>query len=267
MIKEKVNSKNIKSIVYIAIFLSVIALVISGYGLTIEGPQGPQGPQGLQGEQGLQGIPGEGDSYSLDAYGGSILDVLFVNYNANVGIGTLDPNEKLEVNGSIKISGDYKYNSSKTCYLNVPSVAFHQLPTESLDDDIYGYYDGLGYIEYDTKPYNINIYTPVFLPDGAKVTNFSVYYFDEEEDYDMQIDAYLRNNSLGEHDPERMANVDLITLDEEVGYDYDKSIRFNIIDNENYHYYISVYMEIEGGESTSLGFEGCRIEYTLDTIN
>jgi len=26
-------------------------------------------------------------------------------------------------------------------------------------------------------------------------------------------------------------------------------------------------MEIEGGESTSLGFEGCRIEYTIDTIN
>lgn len=106
--------KNIKQIVYGATILSIIAIVFSGVGLTIGGPEGPQGLQGLQGEQGpqgplglqgeqgpqgIQGIPGlsVGDNHSLDSPDGSREDVVFVNNDGYVGINTNDSNANLEI--------------------------------------------------------------------------------------------------------------------------------------------------------------------------
>jgi len=49
---------------------------------------------------------GAGDGHSLDAADGNPVDVVFVNDAGNVGVGTLAPGEKLDVNGSVNLS-DY----------------------------------------------------------------------------------------------------------------------------------------------------------------
>ena len=73
------------------------------------GPQGIQGPIGLTGDKGdtgdtgPQGIQGPaGDSHWQISKSNTYYDV------GNVGIGTTDPDEKLEVGGNIKISGTGK---------------------------------------------------------------------------------------------------------------------------------------------------------------
>ena len=47
-----------------------------------------------------------GDGYSLDAADGNPTDVLYVNNTGNIGIGTTNPQEKLDVSGDVRIDGD-----------------------------------------------------------------------------------------------------------------------------------------------------------------
>jgi hypothetical protein len=53
----------------------------------------------------LAGGGGMGDGHSLDADDGSPLDVVYVNYAGNVGIGTEAPSEKLQVVGTTQTDG------------------------------------------------------------------------------------------------------------------------------------------------------------------
>ncbi|MDD3891954.1 MAG: hypothetical protein PHE03_06585, partial [Bacteroidales bacterium] len=75
-----------------------------------EGPMGPQGEQGLPGETGQVGpegplVPGNtGQTLNHDGTGWVANSNIF-NANANVGIGTVTPTEKLEVMGNIKAHG------------------------------------------------------------------------------------------------------------------------------------------------------------------
>ena len=50
-----------------------------------------------QGTPGPQGPPGEGDGHSLDSMDGSLIDVVYVNDEGHVGIGTTDPIADLEI--------------------------------------------------------------------------------------------------------------------------------------------------------------------------
>jgi hypothetical protein len=78
-----------------------------------QGEQGPQGPQGIQGSIGPQGEIGpEGPlvagttGQTLNHNGTTwVANSNIFNANANVGIGTVTPTEKLEVMGNIKANG------------------------------------------------------------------------------------------------------------------------------------------------------------------
>lgn len=282
MNKENINGKKVKPIIYIAVFLSVIALALSGYGLATEGTQDPQEePQGLQGPQGIQGIQGEpgpqgmqgiqgpsgegvdGDSHSLDTQDGSILDVVYVDNNANVGVGTLNPNEKLDIDGNVQISGDYKYSSAKTYYYSIPPCAFNQL--YGADDDKYYMFGGPAIISTVSSPYLVHITSPIYLPDGARITEITAYYYDGDGTYSLELTIYLIRHG---HDglTSNMAEFNEISgvIPFHANFSED-TIFHDIVDTKNYQYYVQVDFEI-GGNSASLNFNGCRIEYTMDTI-
>ena len=64
-----------------------------------QGPQGEQGDTGQQGPPGPEGPPGEGDGHSLDAADGNPEDVVYVENDGFVGIGTINPLQMLHVSG------------------------------------------------------------------------------------------------------------------------------------------------------------------------
>ncbi len=57
---------------------------------------------------GADDVGGAGDGHSLDAADGDPLDVVFVSNAGNVGMGTLSPGEKLDVDGSVNLAGYLK---------------------------------------------------------------------------------------------------------------------------------------------------------------
>ncbi len=73
--------------------------------LTVGGTAGVDGirfPDGTL--QTTASVPGP-DGYSLDAADGSPADALYVDDGGNVGIGTITPQEQLDVNGNLRVAG------------------------------------------------------------------------------------------------------------------------------------------------------------------
>ena len=60
---------------------------------------------------GVDDAGGAGDGHSLDAADGDPVNVVFVNNTGNVGVGTLGPGEKIDVDGSVNLSGYLKMDN------------------------------------------------------------------------------------------------------------------------------------------------------------
>ncbi len=313
MDKEKNNVGFVKMLAIAAVIISLIALAVGGYATTGEGlqgpagPQGPQGemgpapehewsgsqlrfknpdgtwgtfteligPQGPQGEQGPQGPAGEGDGHSLDAVDGSHLDVVYVNNQGNVGIGTMSPSAELDITGDAQVSGDYKYTTAKTYYLNIPPIAFHATDRNiNVDDESFDLqWEYNGYIRGDgssSSPFDVELWSPVYLPDGATITNVTIYYQDYDASYSLEIrmTLYARIHS----DMGHRAIVDIgpiitgLAPGLEKSHNNTPSQEYNKINNQLYHYYIRLYFEAGDINNDGLAFNGCLIEYTMDTI-
>ncbi|MGA1867046.1 MAG: tail fiber domain-containing protein [bacterium] len=67
---------------------------------------------------------GSGDGHSLDATDGSPIDVVYVNNQGNVGIGTTDPDYKLQVNGTAYATGAAGALSDLRHKKNVSNISF-----------------------------------------------------------------------------------------------------------------------------------------------
>ncbi len=65
---------------------------------------------------GVDDVGGAGDGHSLDAADGSPVDVVYVDNDGNVGIGTTSPDAKLEVNGDVMLplDGSLNFGSGST---------------------------------------------------------------------------------------------------------------------------------------------------------
>jgi len=103
-------------------------------------------------------------------------------FSGNVSIGTLYPSAKLDVNGDVKTSGEYKYTSPKIYYLNIPTAAF-----TSQKPSYYNYFNtgqNIYFLEYYDY---INSICPVYLPHGATVTEFQVIGCDYDTVYDIVL--------------------------------------------------------------------------------
>jgi hypothetical protein len=192
---------------------------------------------------------------------------LFVDNSENrVGIGTASPDEELDVSGDIEVSGDYKYSSARTFYLNIPACMFQWQNLS--DDDNFQITANYGRITSGSTPFNVTINAPVYLPDGAELTGeFKLYFYDEDIDDDLDATAYFLRRSLTSTSGVALAY--LVTSSSgtstDVQFDSDP-VTVETIDNSTYAYTIDLIWSQDNAPA-SLRFYGCQIEYTMDHVS
>jgi hypothetical protein len=186
-----------------------------------------------------------------------------IYYNkGSVGIGTTSPTAPLDVNGNVKISGEYKYTSPKTYYLNIPAAAF-----TSVIEDYFSYYNDGDAIWLLSPSFEIYLICPVNLPQEATVTDFRIYIYDNDTSYDIGIHADLLRRYIYSTSNLQMAEIILITSGSSplIIFDSDNSIQNATIDNAIYQYHIWIDFNAHY-YSVFERFYGCSIAYTMDTI-
>jgi hypothetical protein len=196
-------------------------------------------------------------------------DVIYIDSSGRVGIGTLDPNKKLDVNGYIRTTSKYQYKYDKTGYLSIPAAAFTQ--TTGYDDDYYNFYPdgGFGYIGSGSGTYDVDLMCPVYLPEGAQVTKFTVFYYDNDEDacefINLDFKLKTKNNEYTYTLP--MGHVTKVSTDSEnIQNVYDTVSGFVDVNYNSFQYFISGTWEQVGTTGSTLRFYGCQIEYTIDEV-
>ncbi|KPL20029.1 MAG: hypothetical protein AMJ92_00905 [candidate division Zixibacteria bacterium SM23_81] len=190
-------------------------------------------------------------------------------FQGSVGIGITSPDEELDVSGDARVSGAYRYSTTKTHYLNMPACEFQQ--ADAGDDDYYVLHEwGCGFVFGDALPYVTTLYSPVHLPDGATVTEFRVYYYDNEAGEDIDVNARLvRRHNYESMLTTQMAQITLTTSGSStsVQSSSDNTIDSPTIDNSPYQYLVSVFWDQHNTESFNMRFFGCKITYTIDKLN
>lgn len=106
----------------------------------------------------------------------------------NVGIGVPAPAEKLDVAGNVK-ANSFKYTSPRTNFYVVPAALFQK---QAESDNIERYGSGIFYNNPTTNP----MLASIILPQGATITSFTAYFFDNAPAADLQV-FLVFNNFLG----------------------------------------------------------------------
>jgi hypothetical protein len=208
-----------------------------------------------------------------DSVGIGISDIPYTVNAANVlsimggkvGIGTTSPSAPLDVNGDVETSGNYKYSSAKTYYLEIPAAAFTvTMPDDTNSVESYTV-NGYWYV-YDGN--NLHLMCPVNLPYGATVTEFRVYAYDNTAANHQDIDATLYRRYVMSTSLSTMAKIVWTPSDggDTIQTNYDNTISYATIDNQYYQYFIHIINDISSDGNTLLRFYGGRIQYTMDTI-
>ncbi len=179
------------------------------------------------------------DKNSLDDFSGDYHDLentpwqknadsLFTDQN--IGLGTSSPSEKLELDGNLKISGDYTYSEEKTYYYNVGISEFAARNSNrgswSLHgDQEYGFFTG--------TEGTWRAFATLHLPEGAILSDIDIHYMDYSE---KDITVYIRKYKPGSKEDlaQITTNVNEFTLKKMTILERFPSI---IIDN-NYRYTI-----------------------------
>ena len=196
---------------------------------------------------------------------------IYVDAEKDVGIGTTNPaaklhvdNGDLRVDGDVLLSGNVMYSAERIFYYNIPSCSFRLLfPTDQF------YLTGLfaGQVYNGTGFHQVFIGAPVHLPDNATVTELRVYYYDNSGVYNLDCQAVMQRRPVAAVSAENIAVVEFSTSDAsaEIRSEFAGPSGPSTIDNGGYQYAVIVTWEPEG--LSSLEFYGCRIAYTVSTLN
>ncbi len=161
----------------------------------------------------------------------------------NVGVGSLNPSEKLEVAGNIKAS-DFIFSTPKTYYYTLSGVNF--IPEKSSDTTIVTI--GSGEITMQTNVAGKRIIAPVQLPDGATLINLKAYLNDNNTTENLRVTLYrktIMSNFFAD-------NYGTLVSSGSAGFAlYQTSLFTNVVDNTLYTYYLSV-----GTENSAVPFPG-----------
>lgn len=189
----------------------------------------------------------------------------------NVGIGTDDPNEKLDVEGSIEIDDDYKYETPKIKSIQIPSNAFKSIRPEiynyrmntyvgspianTYGDAAYGHFVGGSSASVAIAT------TPIYLPDDAVLSSLEAVLIDTDASRNIQV-SLVRVNT-GSINPQTMATIS--SSGSGSGITNNSFLSTSIfstttIDNYNNAYYI----KIESYQNlSSLAVKKIRLTYTV----
>jgi hypothetical protein len=218
------------------------------------GDTGAAGALGDPGPQGDQGVPG--DTKWNDVTGG-------INYDlGNVGVGSSSPSEKLDVEGSIQVDGDLKYESAKTRYYSVSHAAF------DLEEKGGSYERRTGdFSESEIKRVQVGggilntrarLVAPINLPHGATITELDAHVFDNLASYDVTI--RLVKQSFSGSDSQ--ASIAMASTSGNPGLTHivDNTVHEPVVDNKNYSYNL----QFDTSENTTMvAMYNVRITYTV----
>jgi len=182
----------------------------------------------------------------------------FFSSAQNVGVGTTNPSEKLEVAGNTK-AANFMYSTPKTFFYTLSGINF--IPEKSSDTTISGI--GNGEITMQTNVAGKRIIAPVQLPDGATLINLKVYINDNSTTDDLRVTLY-RKTITGVFFADNYGS--LVSSGSAGLALYQTPISTTVVDNSLYTYYLSV-----GTEISTIPFPGniylraVIIEYTKTT--
>ncbi|GAA4393809.1 hypothetical protein GCM10023186_45760 [Hymenobacter koreensis] len=181
----------------------------------------------------------------------------------NVGIGTTAPAERLDVNGNIQIpsTNEYKYDGAKTGYVSVPPAAFGFAPLSATAAFLSGGTTGaFRYVLGGTTGNAAFLLAPIYLPDGARITRYVLYVYDNDATYDVYGNIYRINLATNTINNLSSTNVTSGTpLTTTVSADLS-----SVVDNAVYAYYVRF---VTSENSSNLRLHGARVTYTVTKVD
>ena len=151
-------------------------------------------------------------------------------------------------------------------FLNMPAVAFFPIgPIPYAAQTSWDLPEGFwGRIPGDAGTV-VHLYAPVYLPDGAIVTEFSVRYYDNSVDEELWVRLHLVSKANWEYDGFYMVIEEFNTHGEFASPDIQSAvftdINYSTIDNRDYSY--GIHLSWGPGSSGAIHFHGCRITYVI----
>jgi hypothetical protein len=180
-----------------------------------------------------------------------------VSSAGNVGIGKTSPSAKLEVVGDVKVSGiinttKVRYSYPRPYHLSIPAEAF--IPDRNID-----YYNlggtGGAYIVTGAG----KMVAPVYLPQGAKITKFQVFFVDNSA---SDLAVYLKYYSIFTGASHTLTRVDSSKVVDH-GYESKTTIS-HVVDNARGAY--SVRAESTAWDGNKCKIMGVLITYELNEV-
>lgn len=183
----------------------------------------------------------------------------------NLGIGTTNPIEKLDVDGAIRATS-FKYATPKLCYYSIPGAVFR---AEDSRDTAFVSLGNGGVDLFSLRP-GRRLIGAVQLPHGAVMQNMTAYIADNAVTENVQV-LFCRKTITSNFFPD---NIGFVTSSGSSGVatPYATAVNTfggsNIVDNLQYTYYLSI-SSVGGGTQwvTNMDTVVVIISYTMSEAN
>ena len=184
--------------------------------------------------------------------------------SGNVGIGISSPNEKLDVDGNVEVTGDYDYASAKTGYYWVgrDDLAFNDYNEDDYSQRLYATWNPL-LIDGASAPYDGTFHGEVHLPNGVTVTEMICHFYDNRNPGYVRATLFradIRGTKAGD-----LAEV--VTTDAETPNHVartDSDITNAVINLNTYQYMLEVFMTCP--VTDQMAFYACKITYETQRV-